>query len=335
MTSHVTQDIRLLYEAVYDQDLREKADEYNYQVRDEDIVEVATEYFYNYGLNSDGVDILIEKVGLDNFVEFVYDLSEDYVVLDEAKKKYVSHLAKSRQEAKQNAAKAAQERKDDEKKPESRGADTEAKEEQPKSKKPEKGGIRGAISGAIERAKKDIELTKKTAQTVGRAVGVGIEGLNRASDSRLARQARVATHKGVKRHTQALTAAGGALGRTLGASTARRRSQQEGFDNFDIILDHLISEGYADTNEDALAIMANMSEEWKESILDEGYRPINKKQETAMYRRAGNLARTSLASTGRKKLEAAKKSAKIVGVITRQKENERFDEIGKSPAHNP
>jgi hypothetical protein len=113
------------------------------------------------------------------------------------------------------------------------------------------------------------------------------------------------------------------------------RGLPESFDDFDIILKYLVVEGYADTNEDALAIMANMSEGWKESILDEGYRPIGKKREKAMYRRAGNLARTSLASTGRKKLEAAKKSAKIVGVITRQKENERFDEIGKSPENNP
>ena len=41
------------------------------------------------------------------------------------------------------------------------------------------------------------------------------------------------------------------------------------FDPFDAILEHLVSEGYADTNESALAIMANMSEEWREEILDE------------------------------------------------------------------
>ena len=40
-------------------------------------------------------------------------------------------------------------------------------------------------------------------------------------------------------------------------------------DVFDAILEHLVAEGYADTNQAALAIMANMSEEWKQSILDE------------------------------------------------------------------
>jgi hypothetical protein len=40
-------------------------------------------------------------------------------------------------------------------------------------------------------------------------------------------------------------------------------------DLFDTILEHLVAEGYADTNEAALAIMANMSEEWRQSILSE------------------------------------------------------------------
>jgi hypothetical protein len=42
----------------------------------------------------------------------------------------------------------------------------------------------------------------------------------------------------------------------------------EEVDTFDAILEHLVAEGYADTNENALAIMANMSEEWREEILE-------------------------------------------------------------------
>ena len=68
--------------------------------------------------------------------------------------------------------------------------------------------------------------------------------------------------------------------------------------------------------------------------VEEGYKPINKEKESAMYRRAGNLARTSLSSRGKKKEETQTKSSKIVSAITRQKENERFDRIGQSPAHN-
>jgi hypothetical protein len=42
-------------------------------------------------------------------------------------------------------------------------------------------------------------------------------------------------------------------------------------DLFDTILDYLVSEGYADTNEAAIAIMANMSEEWRDSIVEATY----------------------------------------------------------------
>jgi hypothetical protein len=39
------------------------------------------------------------------------------------------------------------------------------------------------------------------------------------------------------------------------------------FDMFDVVKGHLIDEGYADTEDAAIAIMANMSEEWKASII--------------------------------------------------------------------
>jgi hypothetical protein len=68
--------------------------------------------------------------------------------------------------------------------------------------------------------------------------------------------------------------------------------------------------------------------------IEEGYKPIGREKESAMYRRAGNLARTSLSSKGKKKEEAQKKSSNIVSAITRQKEKERFDRIGQSPSHN-
>jgi len=79
----------------------------------------------------------------------------------------------------------------------------------------------------------------------------------------------------------------------------------------------------------------DISKVYLESIANqqEGYKPIDKKKETAMYRRAGNLARTSLSSKGKEKEEAQEKSGKIVSAIARQKEDERFERIGKDPKH--
>jgi hypothetical protein len=41
------------------------------------------------------------------------------------------------------------------------------------------------------------------------------------------------------------------------------------YDTFDTVLEYLVAEGYADTNEAAFVIMANMSEEWRQSIVED------------------------------------------------------------------
>lgn len=48
---------------------------------------------------------------------------------------------------------------------------------------------------------------------------------------------------------------------------AKQRSKNEEVDIYDIVLSHLLDEGYAETSEAAEAIMVNMSEEWVKSIL--------------------------------------------------------------------
>ena len=56
-----------------------------------------------------------------------------------------------------------------------------------------------------------------------------------------------------------------------------RRADGQGitdsYDYYDIILSHLLDEGYAETQEQAEVIMVNMSEEWRESIV-EGMKPL-------------------------------------------------------------
>jgi hypothetical protein len=47
------------------------------------------------------------------------------------------------------------------------------------------------------------------------------------------------------------------------------QAMKEDADLFDYLLEYLVAEGYADTNDAALAIMANMSEEWRQSIIEQ------------------------------------------------------------------
>jgi hypothetical protein len=46
-------------------------------------------------------------------------------------------------------------------------------------------------------------------------------------------------------------------------------AQLQSVDLFDLVKGHLLDEGYADTEEAALKIMVNMSEEWRESIIEQ------------------------------------------------------------------
>ena len=80
--------------------------------------------------------------------------------------------------------------------------------------------------------------------------------------------------------------------RALSSAHARSRSRinKEEVDIFDAILEHLIAEGYADTNESALVIMANMSEEWRESIME---------KEDSEYEKASDAAQDSRYGYGR------------------------------------
>jgi hypothetical protein len=59
----------------------------------------------------------------------------------------------------------------------------------------------------------------------------------------------------------------------LKSDLEKRRNVNDSYeyDTFDTILEYLVSEGYADTNESALVIMANMSEEWRQSIVEGGF----------------------------------------------------------------
>ena len=54
-----------------------------------------------------------------------------------------------------------------------------------------------------------------------------------------------------------------------------KTQKEEAVDLYDIILSHLLDEGYAETQEQAEVIMVNMSEDWRESIILEQSLPSN------------------------------------------------------------
>ena len=89
--------------------------------------------------------------------------------------------------------------------------------------------------------------------------------------------------------------------------------RKEEVDLFDYILEHLVAEGYADTNEAALAIMANMSEDWRESIV-EGYKSFPHGKVEAKAKRLGADSRTNEPLTG-------KSDSEVDSILARKKKS--------------
>ena len=72
---------------------------------------------------------------------------------------------------------------------------------------------------------------------------------------------------------------GGSGGSGRGNKARKRAAAlNNSYDLFDYMMEYLIDEGYADTNENALVIMANMSEEWRENIITEAGEEALKKE---------------------------------------------------------
>ena len=170
----------------------------------EDVVDIATSHFYEEGLNQYGIDILIEKLGIYEFSDFVLDISESYNLLEwrrgpggtrikgEGKSKSGKDISTLKGAAKSAAIRGTAEHKARKNvEPDTtpsrmtqslRDQETKAAvRKQPETKKPEpevKKGMGGRISAALSavanRAKADTELLKKSWNTA-REVGRGAE----------------------------------------------------------------------------------------------------------------------------------------------------------------
>ncbi len=261
-------------------------------------VEIATEYFYEMGLNEHGVDILIEELGEDEFVQWVYDIAEEYT-LTEATRLQKTALRKSNKIL--TGPKGSRPQSTTKAREKSQGGLTMRSSQSPSStirkrsvqkavsQQPEtnstptetKKGIGGLVGGLISAYKQGMERHRQATQTASKAAKTGIEALNRASDTRLARQARVATKKGFKRQQKAIDTFAPKVGKELGRRAANIPAIRDTYkagerlgrawrgEEYEYVLEYLLDEGYVSNIESAEKIAMNMSEQWLESIVEE------------------------------------------------------------------
>ena len=282
-------------------------------------VEIASHYFCEMGLNEIGVEILIEELGVEEFVDFVYDISEDYY-LTEARAggvkiepvttkgkpfkggkptgKSLERLRNKKKERQEGEAserpsgmKASLQRQD---------AMVSASKQQPK-KKGLLDRVAGAVLKGIERHKAATDgmgaATRETAGKIGKAAGEFRRGLMSSYDNWVGQLISDGydlsnwTDEGLFEYYEQLCEESLEKGQspTPGgkkpATSAIPPKPPKGTpvntgykESYDIVFEYLISEGYADTNENALVIMANMSEEWREEIINEAAADQSDKQ---------------------------------------------------------
>lgn len=223
-------------------------------------VEVAAQYFYEMGLNEDGISILIEELGVEEFGNFVYDIAEEHI-LTEARAggvKIKPETAKGKEiKGKPSASSLKRLRRlKDERK---------SSEEKASSEKPS--GLKSSLQrqSAVASAKKKQPKKPGLLDRVAREVNKGMERHKAAMSA--ARETGKTIGKAAKGAGHVAREFGKGVGTV--AKVGKKVLTGEEVDVYDLVLAHLLDEGYADTEEAATAIMANMSDEWRQSILEE------------------------------------------------------------------
>lgn len=251
----------------------------------------------------DITDVMIEEVVeelVEECLEFGYDLDEAAELVEDAATEYLMELN-----------------------PYAPAGSKEARAYQKSTTSTKRGKAReAAVKGAVERVKTKAKgfkaaagiagsIAKDEARRAGRgalhaagkaasAAGSAVAGAATAARDAASRK-KAEVKQGVKSLLgRGLRKAAGAAGavaqkaRKAGAAAGRAAERLgESVDVFDYILEHLVAEGYADTNENALVIMANMSEEWREEILEGSYEDriaANNKKYDAARKRAAQRA---------------------------------------------
>jgi len=181
-----------------------------------------------------------------------------------------------------------------------------------RSKDPEKRrALRGAVvSDLTSRAKAKLGRGAEKVRSAGEKATGAVKSSSDAAQERM-RGAGSAVKKGAKG-----LLGGAARAVSRGARDVARRLGED-VDLYDVVLEHLLDEGFADTEESATVIMANMSEEWREEILGEAKKkfPEDKVDTKAAKHERDYLTRPN-SQVGQRSLSNARKMKAIASTVS-------------------
>jgi hypothetical protein len=190
-------------------------------------VNCAVDYFFAEGLNHDGVEILIDELGLDEFVSFVFEIGNE--VLSEAraggvrvepvtkggksvgslkggaKTAAINRLRKEKQARREAESSASSSKPSGFKSFSQKHAAVKTAKQQQPSKKPVRDAIARGVFGAVkayqagmQRHKAAMNLAKETGKTVAKAAAVTHEAGRRAGQSKIGQAVKKAGSAAIK-----------------------------------------------------------------------------------------------------------------------------------------
>jgi len=104
-----------------------------------------------------------------------------------------------------------------------------------------------------------------------------------------------------------------AFGNRLMRSDGQGIKDSYEYDLYDIILSHLLDEGYAETQEQAEVIMVNMSEEWRESIFENVSSGKGRVTRYVQSKPTGPVTNRELDTSRQKRMDAENDRIKKIG----------------------
>ena len=200
-----------LKQAVIDrtQDLKLKKKKTKKEEWDAAAIEVATDYLYEMGLNEEGLDLLVEEVGLEDFVDFVLNPPEEELLMEErsARKAAASAPSYEKVKAKVDAGDAARKKagkgeyaKTTAAKNKYGDEDNTVHDDTPAAKKP---AVKKVVKKKVVSPKKKAEVSKKITKSV--PVAKKKQPAKKAEKKGLLNKVSSYVKKGVERHQKAVS----------------------------------------------------------------------------------------------------------------------------------
>jgi hypothetical protein len=270
MDRNITTDLVEAYSSIYSSQEESQFLSEDYDYDDEEVLldecYIAAQYFAEQGLNEYGVEVLIEELGLNEFVDYVVDIVDEYTLTEARRgpggtmvriepvqasgKKYKGGKPTKKGLERLRALKAARQEGEEKASAEKPSGMRASLRRQSQVAADAKKGpsavdrIAGAVRSGVERHNKAMKTAGEVANVVGRAAGL------------------------FGKHVVKPAAAGffGSLG-AAGHVAANGLKKEE----IEYLLYYLMTEGYASTADDAIIILENMSDLWVNNVLTEAF----------------------------------------------------------------